>query len=127
MKKKIKRLLTNTLWPETHGRSDNLCICIIFVFFFHVMSCLRCYIDFNMYFFYLYNFDIFMYSYYIHIIFRVTILLYFNYFSYIVFISYNDIIRSNSELGSGLARKVTTSNTIFIANSFINKIASLLL
>ena len=42
--------------------------------FFRIMSCLKCCIDFDTYFFYLYNFDIFKYSYGIHIIFRTIFL-----------------------------------------------------
>ena len=39
--------------------------------FFRLISCLKCYIDFDTYFFYPYNFDIFMYLCCVHVIFCV--------------------------------------------------------
>ena len=76
---------------------ENYCIRMMFIFFiscnFFFMSCLKCYIDFDKYFFYLYNFDIFVYPYCVYIIIYVES--YFNYFFvlysiriHVVFISY---------------------------------------
>ena len=60
-------------------------LCVFFpcyVFFFCVMSCLRYYIDFDTYFFYSYNFDIFVYLCRVHVIIHIMsyFLSYFNYF-----------------------------------------------
>ena len=69
---------------------DNLYIYIIFIYFCIILD-LRRYINFDMYFFYLYNFDIFMYSYHIYIIFHIVsyFLLCFNYSSHVVFMFYS--------------------------------------
>ena len=58
-------------------RFSNSCIYVVFflcyvIFFFRIMLCLRCYINFNTYFFYPYNFDILVYQYRVHIIIRVV-------------------------------------------------------
>ena len=78
-------------------RLDNLCIHIIFIFFFSVMSCLNCYIDFDTFSFihriltYLYICILFMLFF---ISYRIVLffLSYFNYFSYVIFMLYNRII-----------------------------------
>ena len=66
----------------------NLCIRIVFIFFC-IMFCLKYYINFDTYFFYPYNFDIFMYSYHVYIIFHIV--LYFYHILIIFYIVFNII------------------------------------
>ena len=71
------------------NRFENSFICVYI--FFYIISCLKYYIDFNIYFFYSYNFDTFVYSCCIYIIFFI-ISYFLSYFNYFFILYYFDVV-----------------------------------